>query len=395
MITFRGCRVAAFAVSAVCLLALATACSPIPSRPGVAARPSGPAAAASKDHAQAPVPVVAHVWHAGMPQLGIEVYWTANTKDTDAVVQAKARRIINYAISLNANSIALTFPFYTFGLSSDAVYADTTTTPSPAHVAIFLAEAAKSHIRVTLRPILNENALVAQNPIAWRGSIEPANLSAWFSSYKNLLMPYVAVAASGHAATFVIGTELQSLEGAPNWPALIRAVMSVYPGELMYDENFDEFEAHDRNIPLPTFGVDAYPRFQLTDAATVGQLAQAWEGWLGTHTLAVRTRAVLSEVGIDAVAGSYPDPGAWLGTTQSPIDTQIQTNWYTAVCRAVSAEQIGGVYWWEVIFDADPAHPGPFQSDRLTFLGRPAQQVIKDCFAKLASRESSFPNAGQ
>jgi hypothetical protein len=395
MITSRGCRATAIAVSAVCLLALATACSLIPSRPAAAARPSRPAATARKDRAQATVPVVAHVWHPGMTQLGIEVYWVANTKDSDAVVRAKARRIINYAISLNANSIALTFPFYTYGLSSDTVYASKTTTPSPAHVAIFLSEAARSHIRVTLRPLLNEDALVAQNPIAWRGTVEPANRSAWFRSYKNLLMPYAAVAASGHAATFVIGTELQSLEGGPHWPALISAVRSVYLGELQYDENFDEFAQHDTNLPLSTFGVDAYPRFQLPDTATVGQLTRAWEGWLGSRTLAVRRRAVLSEVGIDAVAGSYADPGAWLGTTQAPIDTRIQTNWYKAVCRAVSAEQIGGVYWWEVAFDADPADPGPFQSDRITFLGRPAQQVVKDCFAKLASRESGSSNAGQ
>jgi hypothetical protein len=384
MIPSRGCRGAAIAVSAACLLALGSACSTIPSRPEAAARPSRPAAAASKDR----VPVVAHGWHAGMPQLGIDVYWTANTKDSDAVVRAKARRIIDYAISLNANSIALTLPFYTYGLSSDTVYASKTTTPSPAHVAIFLSEAAKSHIRVTLRPLLDEIALVAQNPLAWRGSIEPANRSAWFGSYQDLLMPYAAVAESGPAATFVIGAELQSLESDPHWPALIRAVRSVYPGELQYDENFDEFEAHDTSLPLSTFGVDAYPRFQLPDTATVGQLTRAWEEWLGSHTLAVRRTAVLSEVGIDAVAGSYSAPGAWLGTIQSPIDTQIQTNWYQAVCRAVSAEQIGGVYWWEVSFDADPADPGPYQSDRITFLGRPAQQVVKDCFATLTSRES-------
>ena len=231
-------------------------------------------------------------------------------------------------------------------------------------------------------------------PIAWRGSIEPTNPSAWFRSYRRLLLPYAAVAASGHAATLVVGTELESLEGDPHWPALIRAVRSVYPGQLLYDENFDEFAQHDANLPLSTFGVDAYPRFQLPDTATVGQLTQAWENWLGAHALSVRESVVLSEVGIDAVAGSYPDPGAWLGTTQSPIDTTVQTNWYKAVCRAVSAEQVGGIYWWEVSFDANPADPGPFQSDRITFLDRPAQQVIKDCFAKLASGQIGPANAG-
>ena len=300
---------------------------------------------------------MAQVWHPGLPQLGIDVYWVANARDSDAVVRAKARRIINYAISLGCNSIGLTFLFYTHGSTSDTVYASPRTTPSPSRIAIFLGEAAKSHIRVALRPLLNEDVLVAQNPVAWRGSIEPTGPAAWFRSYQNLLMRYAEVAAAGHAATFVIRTELQSLEGDPGWPALVRAINSVYPGQLLYDENYSEFAAHDTNLPLANFGVDAYPRFQLPDSASVSELARAWRSWLGTHTQAVLSKAALSEVGIDAVPGSYPDPGAWLGTTQSPIDQRVQENWYKAVCRASAVEHLGGIYWWEVNFDADPAHP--------------------------------------
>jgi len=57
--------------------------------------------------------------------------------------------------------------------------------------------------------------------------------------------------------------------------------------------------------------------------------------------------------------------------------------WFEAVCRASAAEHIGAVCWWEVNFDADPASPGPFQSGRITFLGRSEQHAIKTCFAKL------------
>jgi hypothetical protein len=366
------------------LLVLVSACS-IPSRPLWWPKPHKAARAASdvQRPVKSPVQVVAKPWHSGMRQLGIDVYWTANSVDSDAVIQAKAERIINYAVSLNANSIALTFPFYTYGLTSDTLYASPQT-PSPAHIAIFLRAAAESRIRVTLRPILNESALVAQNPIAWRGIIEPANRDAWFQSYRRLLLPFAKVAQAGGAATFVVGTELDSLEGDPNWPGLISAIRSVYHGQLLYDENFNEFAAHDSDLPLAAFGVDAYPRFNLSDSATVAQLAHAWDQWLGTHTAAVRHRAILSEVGIDAVPGSYRDPGAWLDTTTAPINLAVQTSWYEAACQAVVTEQIGGVYWWEVNFDYDPADPGPYLSDRLTFLARPAQQVVSSCFASLA-----------
>ncbi len=313
------------------------------------------------------------------------------------MVRIKARRIIDYAISLNANSITVTFPFYTHGIASDVVYASPATTPTPGHIEIFLQEALRSHLRVTLRPLLDETALVAQNPLAWRGSIQPQSTDAWFRSYRKLLMPYAAAAQAGHAATFVVGTELESLETAPNWRRLIRDVRSVYRGQLAYDENYDEFALRVQHLPLRRFGIDAYPRFNLPDSTSVGRLSEAWDRWLGSHRLSVRRKLILAEVGIVATAGAYPDPGAWIGTRYSPIDTRVQANWYRAVCRAVQTEQIGGgIYWWEVSFDADPAHPGEWRSDRLTFLGRPAQRVIRKCFAALSAETAPavMPVAG-
>ena len=380
-------RITASVALAVTLLTLVSACT-LSDRPAWWPKPKDPATAHAKPSpSPTPVPVVANPWQPGMRQLGIQVYWTENSDDgTAAVVEAKARRLINYAISLNANSIAITFPFYTYGITSDEVYADPQTTPTPQEIEDFLAVAAQSDMRVTIRPILNEDVLVAQNPLAWRGSIEPQSTSAWFQSYQQLLMPYAEAAQQGHAATFVIGAELQSLEEAPEWPALISAIQSVYKGQLAYDENYTEFAAGDQDLPLPGHNVDAYPRFDLPDSASVSQLTQAWESWIAGHRAVVIHQMVLAEVGIVAVPGAYQSPGAWIGTVNSPIDVQVQANWYQAVCNAVAAENVGGgIYWWEVNFDADPADPGPFESDRLTFLGRPAAQVIQSCFASLAS----------
>lgn len=377
-------RVAATLVLAVGLLIAASGCS-LSSRPVWWPKTKHPATAQPASASPTPVPTVAVPWHQGMRQLGIQVYWTANSNDaSDAVVEAKARRLINYAISLNANSIAITFPFYTYGITSDRVYADPKTTPTPRQIEDFLAEAAKSHMRVTIRPILNEDILVQQNPLAWRGMIQPQSVSAWFQSYQQLLMPYAQAAQQGQAATFVIGAELDSLERAPEWAGLVTQLKSVYSGELVYDENFDEFAADYQNLPLPGHNIDAYPRFNLPENASVSMITQAWRSWLGAHRPVVLHSLVLAEVGIVAVAGAYQSPGAWVGTTSAPIDAQVQTNWYQAVCQAVAAEGVGGgIYWWEVNFDADPANPGPFESDRLTFLGRPAAQVVRSCFAAL------------
>jgi len=321
-----------------------------------------------------------------MRQLGIQVYWTANRSDaSDAVVRAKAQRIIEYAIRLNANSVTVTFPFFTSGVTSSKVYARPRITPSARHISVFLGVAAKARIRVTLRPVLNEDALIAQNPQAWRGSIEPPNRAAWFRSYRQLLRPYLAAAQAGHAATFVVGTELLTLEGAPQWPALIRSFRSTYHGQLTYDQNQDEYSANTAKPPVPSHNVDAYPGFGLPDNAPVARVTSSWDAWLAAHPLAARRELTLSEVGIDAVPGSYQNPWTWRATRTLPTDTRLQAAWYQAACNAVSAEQVGGgIYWWEVNFDANPADPRKFESDRLTFLDRPAQHVIRKCFAKLS-----------
>ncbi len=370
----------ALVVGAALLLVFVTACS-IPSRPmwwpqpKTATPPAGNAV------------TVPDPWHPGMRQLGIQVYWTANRNDSsDAVVRAKAQRIIDYAISLHANAIAVTFPFFTYGVTADTVYAKRSLTPSPRHIEDFLAAAAQAHMRVTLRPELSENALIAQNPQAWRGSIEPGNRAAWFRSYHKLLVPYLKAAQAGHAASFVMGTELDSLEGSPQWPGLVRSLRSVYRGQLAYDENYDAFASGTAKPPVQSHDVDAYPQFGLSDSASVASLTSAWDAWLGAHPLSVRRQLTLSEIGIDAVAGSYAAPWAWYGTMSAPIDTRVQASWYQAACNAVTAEQIGGgIYWWEVNFDANPVSPAAFETDRLTFLDRPAQQIIRNCFAKLSA----------
>jgi hypothetical protein len=382
-------RATVMLAGAALVLTLVAACS-IPSRPLWWPHPrhAGPAAGGtpSGDHT-ASVPTVPHPWHQGMRQLGIQVYWTANRSDSsDAVIWAKAQRIIGYAISLNANSVGVTFPFFTYGITSDTVYAKPTVTPSPDHIGIFLAVAAKAHIRVTLRPVLDESALLAQSQQAWRGSIEPRDRAAWFRSYRRMLLPYVAAAQAGHAATFVLGTELVSLEGAPQWPGLVGSLRSVYSGQLTYDENQDEFAWGTAHPPVPSHNVDAYPQLGLPGNASVASLTRGWDAWLGAHTLSERRELILSEIGLDAVAGSYQDPWAWFRRTTGPIDTRVQAAWYQAACNAFSAEQIGGgIYWYEVNFDASPADPARFESDRLTFLDRPAQQVIRNCFARLSS----------
>ncbi len=182
------------ATVAVLALPVTVSACHIPDRPVWWPSARADTAATTASGASLPVLKVAKPWRPGMRQFGIDVYWVANTTDPAAVVSAKARRIINYAVGLHANSISLSFPFYTDGVRSDALFARKTT-PSPADIAIFLSAAVKSRIRVMLRPILNEDNLFKQH--AWRGAIKPAHRAAWFASYTKLLLPYAKVRPPG------------------------------------------------------------------------------------------------------------------------------------------------------------------------------------------------------
>ncbi len=151
-------------------------------------------------------------WKPGRPQLGMNVYWQDNREDSEEVLRAKARRIVDYIVTLDANSVAISFPFFTSGPLASEVYAGAST-PSPRRVGIVLDEFHRSGLRSMLRPILDERSLLAAGIHNWRGNIRPASRDEWFTSYRRLLAPYVKAAHANHATAFVIATELNSLEG--------------------------------------------------------------------------------------------------------------------------------------------------------------------------------------
>ena len=216
----------------------------IPDRPVWWPSARADTAATTASGASLPVLKVAKPWRPGMRQLGIDVYWVANTTDPAAVVSAKARRIINYAVGLHANSISLSFPFYTDGITSNTLFAQKDDAEPRGHRDVPVRGRQEPHPRdAAADPQRGQPVQAAR--LARRD--QAGHRAAWFASYTKLLLPYAKVASAGHAATFVVGTELNSLETDSHWPALIRSVRRVLPGELAYDENTGSFAAHDES----------------------------------------------------------------------------------------------------------------------------------------------------
>jgi hypothetical protein len=277
---------------------------------------------------------------------------------------------------LGANSVGISFPIYTDGAWPTRVYTTPNVTPTPESLADLMRNAKSRGLRVMLRPIIDEKNITGYAN-AWRGSIQPRNVAAWFTSYLQTLMPFLAAAEDAGADTFVVGTEMDSLVGrATQWQALLTAAGGVFRGRLSYADNWGEWATGRPGVAGAAPGLDAYPQLGLTDSATVPQIANAWSRWLQKRPAGL-TATVVQEVGITATPGAYAHPARWpqAGQTVNPL---IQAKWFAGACTAVKSLQMAGIYFWSLDAWDEPAKAATYGSG--SFIGR-GDTAIQACFA--------------
>lgn len=306
-------------------------------------------------------------------QLGIQIYWHG-VSDPHQVI-TNADRLLDYAAGLGANSVGLSFPIYTDGMRPTRVYTEPSNTPSPATLTTVIGEAKKRGLRVMLRPVIDETNLKGRN--AWRGSIKPPDVDAWFASYRQTLTPYLTAARDAHADTFVLGSELDSLAGyGSRWKALRSAAATIFTGDLAYADNWGEWATGRAGVEGVVPGLDAYPQLKLDDAASVARIRTAWTTWLRKRPQGL-TSTVVQEIGIAGITGAYREPAVW-GVQQDDLKPEIQTKWFAGACQAIRALHMSGVYFWNVDSAADPANASAYSAG--SFIGR-GDAAIRECFA--------------
>jgi hypothetical protein len=332
--------------------------------------------ATSTPSATLPVVKVSTAAQAETAQLGVQVYW--HTMGSAADVHTAADKVLDYVVSLGANSVGLTFPFYTNGVHPTQVYGVASSTPDPATLAIVIGEAQARGLRVMVRPVLDE-ANITDGKGDWRGTIQPPSVVSWFASYRAFLQPYLQLAQQMHVPYFVVGTELESLaKQKTQWAALDTAAAKIYSGELDYSQNWDNWANGVSSTQASKIGVDAYPVLHQGDSASVSQLTTAWEHWLRNRSTTMLKQTVVQEVGIPAVSGAYSAPARW-SKAGDTIDVPIQAKWFTAACQSARAVGLPGIYFWDVDSYANPANASGDGSG--SFIGR-GDSSIKACFAQ-------------
>jgi hypothetical protein len=286
-------------------------------------------------------------------------------------VAAAARADVAYIKGLHANAVSISFPFFIAGTRATEVHA-TSATPTPAQLATVVRAAVRAGLRVTVRPLLDEQAL-RNPPHHCRCNWVPAHPGQWFLSYQDFLLPYAVAVQSAGAATLVVGTELDKFSHAAHWKILDSVIRSVFHGQLACDSNWDAVNnrAGRCGLPASAQAVDAYPPLPGNVNVSYG-----WKLFDGLLPKGITE----SEVGIDAVAGAYSQPYRhhWPGAT---LDPQVQALWFTAACHAAMARHLGGIYFWPVGLGGDPG-AGPTAAFQGAW-GGPGARAISRCFAMI------------
>jgi len=263
--------------------------------------------------------------------------------------------------------------------SSNIIFIDMRMSPTPDKLTELLKYAKSKKLRVVIMPIvLLEDP---QKETEWRGTISPPAWDKWFDSYREMLLHYAHVANDGGADIFSVGSELVSAERhREEWRKTIAQVRQVFHGLLIYSSNWD----HYRSIPfwddLDMIAMNSYWKLGENHNASVSEIVRRWHEIQQDLFAFVHEKhkpLFLTEAGWCSLANSAHEP--WDYTQVSvPIDLDLQKRLYEGFFQAWdNVPELGGYMIWQfTIGEGGPTDRG------YTPMGKPAEQVMREAFAK-------------
>ncbi len=194
---------------------------------------------------------------------------------------------------------------------------------------------------------------------SWRGDLAPTNPAAWMKRYGELVRDAAGLAADEDAQVFVVGTELELLVDAPEWPAIIEDVRSVFDGDLTYAANWDGYTQVPFWDQLDEIGVDAYHPVEDWPSARrrLSRFAGGRPVWL-------------TELGYQSRRGTCVTP--WW--SEGRDDGRAQAGCYERAFDEIGrANAVSGVFLWHMAAGED--------LDDFGWTGKPAEVVVRQWLA--------------
>ena len=239
--------------------------------------------------------------------------------------------------------------------SNPAQQQNCTPTEPDAELQVQIAAAQQYGMRTILVPIFYCGSCEG----GWRGTAQPSDTNAWFSSYRQFIDHYADLAQQNRVSTLFIGSEMTSLENQQQqWLNVISEARQHFSGQLGYEENWDVLgNAHYLNS-VDVIGVSAY--FPLDDAQSpsLGTILGDWRSsqasgyaghnWVGLvqHLANSTGKPILfGEVGY--MSGDYAAKQPFLNF-QGTVNWQLQSDLYQAVLATFHSQPWwAGAVWWE------------------------------------------------
>ena len=247
---------------------------------------------------------------------------------------------------------------YQADATATTIAPDPNRTPTDAAVVAAITEFHNRGLKVMLKPHVDSE------DGAWRGTFQPSNPTAWFSSFQTFIVHYATLARDNNVEMLCFGTEYTKLSGTTfqsDWAAVIAAIRNAgYTGLLAYAANAtfagDEFTSVSFWDQVDVIGLDAYfPLTSKTDP-TITQLIAAWSSNKNGENVVADVQnfanahpgkpVIFTEIGYRSVAGANTAPYDF--TLAGAVDPIEQENCYEAMYEVWSQENslMKGNLWW-------------------------------------------------
>lgn len=287
--------------------------------------------------------------------------------------------LIDEIARLGATHVALVVTWAQDDVRSTRIAARSDVTIDDATLRHAIQHAHGQGLRVLVFPILTLRKLA---PGEWRGTIQPADVDAWWLGYEAFILHYAAIAARERAWSLLIGSELGSTESwTYRWYHLISGVERVYDGVLVYSANWDHYQHVTFWRRLDAMGVTGY--FELTQSKDESEanLARSWQAVrqaLIDAAQAIEKPLWITEVGYTSTDGTATQP--WNYVLSGAVDLEEQRRCYAAFVQAWGGQPaLGGVFFWNWSGEGGPDDRG------YTPKGKPAGRLLESWYGQPAA----------
>ncbi len=249
-------------------------------------------------------------------------------------------------------------------------------------------------LKKTIPLFKNKGIKIMLKPQIWiskgvyTGKINPQTPGEWAAlkmAYKSFVLHFAKVAAEYELPLYCIGTELSSLvkEDEQFWRNLIQAVRKNYKGQLVYAENWDQYQAVPFWDALDYIGINAYFPLKGDLPTTIASIQKRWAN-ASTQMAQLSERenkAVLfTEMGYRSIADPLSRPWDY-SVQQQPFDSEMQ-----AMALAALLAEFMPKPWWKggFIWQWFPDHTnaGGMHHTGFSPQNKPAEAVLRNYFTK-------------